>query len=177
MQARSGGRLAPVNLSPGWIINAARRTALAFLPALARPDDRFAARFLAPQEYRLYLTMDPRDRQHACQVARNLLRRRPDASEVLVRAALLHDVGKSVRPYNPVHRILVHLYAPSRIPAEPVLEGLRGAWQVKRHHDEYGARLIREAGGCSEVARLVERHHEPDGDPDAGLLKSLDDET
>ena len=166
-----------MGLSLSWVKNAARRTVVAFVPALARPDDDFAAAILEPQEFRLYLEMDRRDRQHACQVARNLLKKRPDASSVLVRAALLHDVGKSVKRYNPVHRVLVHLYAPDDIPANPSLEGLRGAWQVKRHHDEYGARLIRAAGGDEEVATLVERHHSPDGDLDAQLLKSLDDET
>lgn len=161
-----------------WFLNAARRTVVACLPGLARPDDAFAAGFLDPQEYRLYLAMDPRDRQHACYIARKLLTIRPAAEPVLVRAALLHDVGKSVRPYNPLHRIVAHLYVPKEIPAEPEYRGLRGAWQVKRHHDSYGARLIRQAGGSPEVARLVERHHEPDeGDDDARLLKALDDET
>ncbi|HEX7004440.1 MAG TPA: HD domain-containing protein [Trueperaceae bacterium] len=166
-----------MELNRSWVVNAARRTLVALLPALARPDDRFAQGYLEPAEYRLYLSMDPRDRQHACLVARQLLQRMPQASDVLVRAALLHDVGKSVRPYNPLYRILVHLYAPSDVPEAPALEGLRGAWQVKRHHSRYGARLIREAGGCDEVARLVERHHEPGGDAGASLIKSLDDET
>lgn len=160
-----------------WFVNAARRTLLAWLPRLARPDDDFARSRLEPVEYRLYLTMDPRDRAHACQIARRLLARRPDAPEELVRAALLHDVGKADRPYNPLYRILAHLYAPADLPPEPRYRGLRGAWQVRRHHDRYGAAMIRKVGGGREVASLVERHHQPAGDPDAELLKSLDDET
>lgn len=160
-----------------WFLNSARRTVVACLPGLARPDDAFAAGFLEPREYRLYLTMDRRDRQHGCYIARKLLTIRPDAERVLVRAALLHDVGKSVRPYNPLYRIVAHLYAPQEIPSKPEYRGLRGAWQVRRHHHSFGARLIRQAGGSDEVARLVERHHQPDGDDDARLLKALDDET
>ncbi|MEX2536456.1 MAG: HD domain-containing protein [Trueperaceae bacterium] len=160
-----------------WFWNATRRTAVALVPTLARPDDEFAAGRLESQEYRLYLTMDRRDRQHACNITRKLLASRPDAPAVLVRAALLHDVGKAGKPYNPVHRMLAHLYTPGAMPTEPRYSGLRGAWQVKLHHHLYGATLIREAGGSEQVARLVELHHEPGGDQDAALLKALDDET
>jgi hypothetical protein len=171
------GRLALVRRPVTWFLNASRRTLVAWIPLLARPDDEFARRRLEPAEYRLYLTMDPRDRQHACQIARKVLDRRPDAGDTLVRAALLHDVGKAGRPYNPLHRVVAHLYAPADLPPEPRLDGLRGAWQMRLHHHIYGAAAIRRAGGGPEVATLVERHHQPDGDPDAQLLKSLDDET
>jgi len=158
-----------------WYLNAARRTARAVWPRLAPPDDAFAARRLPPAERRLYLRMDPRDRHHACEVAKALLRRHPDAGDALVRAALLHDVGKSARPYRVLERILVHLLPERPLPAEPRFEGLEGAVQVKRHHHHYGAGMIREAGGSEAVARLVECHHEPGGE--AELLRQIDDET
>jgi putative nucleotidyltransferase with HDIG domain len=166
-----------VKLSPAWVANAARRTLIACFPGLAAPDDRFAASHLPPAELGLYLRMDVRDRQHACEVAKRLLAVLPDAGSELVRAALLHDVGKAVKPYNPLHRILVHLYAPADIPESPRAAGLKGAWQVRRHHDLFGARMIREAGGSDVVADLVERHHRPGSDPRAQLLKSLDEAT
>ena len=159
-----------------WFVNAFRRTVVACLPVLAAPDDEFAGRYLAPSEYRLYLKMDRRDREHACWLARRLLDRQPEVSPELVRAALLHDVGKSERPYNPIYRIVSHLYS-ADLPPEPRLAGLRGALQADRHHHRYGAEMIRKVGGSSEVARLVERHHEPGGDSGAALLKRLDDET
>lgn len=159
-----------------WFVNAFRRTAVACLPALARPDDEFAARYLAGGEYRLYLGMDKRDREHGCWLARRLLDQEPEAPTELVSAALLHDVGKSESPYNPIYRIVSHLYQ-AELPPEPRLAGLRGALQAARHHHRYGAEMIRREGGGLEVARLVERHHQPDGDPGAALLKRLDDET
>ena len=155
--------------------NVFSRTLLAFLPGKVDTDDTFAAERLDPVEYGLYLRMDPRDRHHACVVTQSLLARVPDASPALQKAALLHDVGKSVAPYNATARILVHLYTPEHVRAAPPLEGWRGAWQLHRHHDRYGAEMIRRVGGSERVAQLVERHHDPQGDEEAELLKAVDE--
>lgn len=151
-----------------------RRTVIAFFPMLAAPDDAFAAHLLSEAEYRLYRCMDARDRLHACAVARRLLERCPEASSELRRAALLHDVGKAATRYNPWWRVLVALYTPRRIAAEPRLGGMRGAWQLKRHHGRYGAAQLVAAGGDRRVAEIVARHHRPGGDPEAALLQEID---
>ncbi len=158
-----------------WYLKAPRRTLRALLPALAPPDDAYAERVLPPNEFRLYLNMDPRDRQHACEVARTLRERHPGASDELVRAALLHDVGKAGRPYRLLERILVHLVPAPDTAAEPRRSGLAGALQMKRHHPAYGAAMIRAAGGSERVARLVAHH--PDEAEEAALLDRIDDET
>lgn len=155
-------------------INKLWRTLIALSPVLARPDDAFAAGLLPRPEYDLYRRMDVRDRAHACAVTRRLNQLYPDAPPALHRAALLHDVGKTGPRYGPLLRILVVLYTPRRIAAQPRLYGLRGAWQLKRHHDRYGAVLILEAGGDPRVAELVARHHEPGGDAEAARLKEAD---
>ncbi len=157
-----------------WFLNAPRRTLAGLWPALAPPDDGFALRWLQGPEVELYLRMDSRDRAHACDVAREVLRRAPGARAVLVRAALLHDVGKSVRPYRVGERVAVHLWPAADVPPGPPRDGLTGALQVKRHHHRYGAAMIRDAGGSEEVASLVEAHHAGGGD-EAELLRSVDD--
>lgn len=143
-------------------------------PALAAPDDAWAARCLPESEWPLYRAMDPRERDHAVRVAKALLRRRPDAPDELVRAALLHDVGKTRRGYRVGERILVHLVGGGRHPPEPPLEGLAGARQTARHHAAYGAAMIRDAGGASRVAELVARHERPGDDAQARLLHQVD---
>lgn len=157
-----------------WLRNALGRTLLAFVPRLARPDDVYARSLLPEAEYRLYAGMDKRDRVHACAVAKRLLSLHPQASAELLRAALLHDVGKADLSYNPFARVLVALYTPSEIVSAPRLTGLRGAWQVKLHHDAYGEALIRGAGGSARVAEIVARHHRPGKDHEAATLKETD---
>ena len=157
------------------VVNLAARTFRAFFPATLEPDDGFAESRLSAAEYALYADMDVRDRHHACQVAQAVLSEVPAASKVLVRAALLHDVGKSGARYRAWERILVHLYTPRSLPREPRLGGLRGAWQRRLHHEHYGAELIRRAGGDAEVANIVARHHRPAGHAEAEQLKRVEE--
>lgn len=72
----------------------------AMRPEFAKPDDAFAAQYLPAKEYKIYANMDARDREHAVRVSQYLLRLKPSSSQILIRAALLHDCGKQVRPYR-----------------------------------------------------------------------------
>ncbi len=157
------------------VMNVIARTTCAFLPGFAKPDDEFARQYLDGPEYILYAKMDVRDRDHACQVTKTLLEAYPEASPELIRAALLHDVGKSSSSYRPLHRIAVHLYTPRNIPPSPRFHGLKGAQQRHLHHAQYGAEAIRKHGGDERVAELVARHHDPQDDSEAALLKRVDE--
>ena len=154
-----------------WLVNVSVRTLKAFVPSLARADDSFAKGWLSNVEYQLYEALDVRERDHACRVAKAVLAKTSNSQ--LVRAALLHDIGKMGK-YGALERILVHLYTPSELPAEPNFTGLRGAWQRNKYHPEHGAALLRSVGGCERVAQLIERHHEPGEDDEARLLKEIE---
>ncbi|MCX7600714.1 MAG: HD domain-containing protein [Meiothermus sp.] len=133
-----------------------KRLYKAFAPAQATPDDAWALAELSIEEAHLYKAMDVRDREHAVRVAKRLLERYPDAPSYAVRAALLHDSGKALRPYRPLERILTGLVS-LEVPIEPLDKGLRGAWQIRRHHPEYAAMRILDP----QVAQIVREHHQP----------------
>lgn len=143
------------------------RTARAFAPRLARPDDAFAARWLGDGELAAFRGMDPRDRDHGCRVARKLLAEHPDAEPVWVRAALLHDVGKSLVPYRAWERIAVHLARSWPADALARSPRLAAACGRDRRHPEDGARLLADLGADPRLVALVAHHHRPAGD-DAG---------
>lgn len=151
------------------------RTLCAFIPFLAKPDDAFAKSHLSTKAYSLYLAMDKRDRSHACQVARALLKEQKEPADVLLSAAFLHDLAKADAGYNAFERILVHLYCPRDLPKEPRFKGLRGSWQRRLHHAYYGAEKIREAGLDEMLAVIVEQHHQPEDQPLAEVLKRIED--
>jgi len=153
-----------------WLKNVSRRILIAFLPILAKDDDELARKYLADDEYLLYKKMDIRDRDHAFLVARAVIKIENYSPE-LVRAAFLHDIGKSGAKYNPFERIAVHLIKTNNIPVDAQVSGIKAAIQRKNHHAEYGARLIKD----ERVAELVRRHHEPNGDSEAEILKSIEE--
>jgi HD domain len=159
------------------------RLARALLPQLANPDDDWARTVLPPAEYGVFARMDARDREHAVRVTKKLMVLYPDSSAVLQRAALLHDCGKLVRPYNVIERVLVGLFyhvQESDIKARGVditerSESLLSASAVKRHHPQIGSRLILAAGGDTRVAAIVAKHHAPGDDPDARRIHEVDE--
>ncbi|GGJ71499.1 HD domain-containing protein [Deinococcus aquiradiocola] len=135
----------------------------------ARPDDTWAARHLTPGETRVYLGMDPRDREHAVRVAQAILNAEGRASPDLLAAALLHDCGKQVRPYRVWERVGAGLIPGPLCRLLPL-----GPLWVRGEHPDLGARLLRAAGARPRVVDLVRRHHTPGPDPDAVLLHRYD---
>jgi putative nucleotidyltransferase with HDIG domain len=140
------------------------RTLRALTPGLARPADDWAAAWLEEDERAAYLAMDPRDRDHGCRVARRLLALHPEVEAIGVRAALLHDVGKSARPYRVWERVLVHLWTPGTGTAERFPAAWQAAWRTQREHARIGAGRLRDAGVDPRVVELVARHHDPRDD-------------
>lgn len=140
-------------------------------PDQATPDDRWAKQYLNEGESIVYMGMDPRDRDHACRVARLMLQDFPELGVEVVAAALLHDCGKSIRRYNVIERVLVG-FVPNRIAR--VLPPL-GALGIRAYHPELGAQLLAHAGARPRVCQLVARHHYSVGDPEAQLLHYYDE--
>jgi response regulator RpfG family c-di-GMP phosphodiesterase len=149
----------------------------AMRPEFAKPDDAWAKAHLPSAEYRVYANMDARDREHALRVAQRLLLLKPDASQVLIWAALLHDCGKQVRVYSWRERIWAGL---QRIPESDFDTAMRKktpltALEVRALHPQLGGMLIRAAGGDARVAEIVERHHKPFDDADAAWIHAVDE--
>jgi response regulator RpfG family c-di-GMP phosphodiesterase len=166
-----------LNLEPRSILHKIGRLLRSLFAAQAQPNDVWAANQLPASELAIYQKMDPRDREHAVRVAQKLLELHPEASSAVIRAALLHDCGKLVRPYNVFERLLVGLIAPEGPRSSQASSGLqaRTAMDVRNNHPAIGAKLIIEAGGDPLVAELVRIHHNPNGHLEATWIHEIDD--
>ena len=130
---------------------------------------------LSPREASLFWRMNLPDQPHAIRVAQSALvlaqRVREDVdTELLLRGALLHDVGKvygDVSTADKVITVIGHKFAPrmmrswGREGRGSRLDNLRHACYVYFHHPRRSAEFLKEIGAEKELIELVFHHHEP----------------
>jgi hypothetical protein len=124
---------------------------------------------LTPSELLLFQRMDRGEQIHSIRVLRSLLEKgehHPD----LLKAALLHDVGKSCFPLHLWERVIIVL-AKAIIPgwverwgSKPVnigqeVESWRRGFIVSEQHADWGAQMTAEVDASALVVKLI-RHHQ-----------------
>jgi putative nucleotidyltransferase with HDIG domain len=119
----------------------------------------------AEQQWRLMARLAPFDRAHHLRVHQLLLdvgHNDPD----LLRAALLHDVGKADERgrVTAIHRavhVTLRRVSPSLVEwvAARGNRFTHGIWLACRHA-QVGARMARDAGASTRCAELIERHED-----------------
>ncbi len=149
--------------------------------ALLRPPQaEEAQQLLGPAEYALFQEMAPYDRAHSLRVLRRL-REWHVQDPLLLRAALLHDVGKSAggeRIPLPWRGLIVLVRGRPRLWRWLSRERPRGdprrPFYLYAEHARRSAELARRAGCSEEVVALISRHHDRDGGGPALLLQEAD---
>lgn len=141
--------------------------------------------YLNPAEEALFYRMVNMDQVHCVRVAQTALQlvrsrslgvertQEPTAVKSLVRAALLHDVGKSVFRLSIFTRVLLVLL---RHVVHPRPKSRLGqAFWVHENHPSLGAELAERAGVETSVTYLIRHHHsEPDGETLQSILREAD---
>ena len=119
----------------------------------------------------LFFGMSDPDQSHSVRVFQTLVDRGED-NEDLLRAALLHDVGKSLHPLRAWERSLV--VVTNRILPNQVLKwgqdepyGWRKPFVVALQHPEWGAALVQQEGGSETLVTLI-RYHQEHAPPNIG---------
>lgn len=114
---------------------------------------------LSPPERELFWRLAPSDQRHSLAVMRYL--RRLSDDRVLLRAALVHDVGKASAPlrlWQRVAHVLVRAWAPgiaAWLAASD--DGWRRGFYVLAHHEHLGAEMLGQIGAEPDILRLVRR--------------------
>ena len=130
----------------------------------AAPDDGLLA-LLSPAERALFDTLPPADRAHGLRVARRV-RGAGYNDTRLLKAALLHDIGKAGHGVHLPHRVARVLLAAlpphemARIAATD--EGWHAPFYALAHHAAMGADLLAASGSDALTVALVRSHDAPD---------------
>ncbi len=152
-----------------------RQFALALGASIDHQEEGAEREYLHGAQLELFHTMSPMDQHHCLSVFRLLLGE-GETEPSLLRAALLHDVGKTIGPVRIWHRVLavlVNAVAPrlwDRIDEQP------GTWRypfyVHRQHAALGATLAEEAGCPPDVVWLIAHHEDEPREAGGGNKKN-----
>ena len=124
---------------------------------------------LNPGQMTLFRGMQSSEQAHSIQVMQAVFRTGADQlgerrTDVL-RAALLHDVGKNCYPLRIWERVLIVLtgaFAPALIErwGEGEVMSWRRTFVVARQHPSWGAQMAAEAGASELTVALIRRHQD-----------------
>jgi len=163
-----------------------RRVIDLFRRRLNKNDRQLVESYLDEAGLFLFNQMSYADQKHAVAVARYLLSEKVDTSKanlpLLIRGALLHDVGKvkgEISWWNRIRVGLIRRYLPRlRVKwAKRGEAGLSHALYVDLCHPDRGAYMAQSLGIDPSVVALIKHHHDETGEPasiELALLRRAD---
>lgn len=156
-----------------------RHYAARFVTSLSRrppdpQDEAWVRATVTESEWLLYARLANADRRHCVFSGRELVRLLgPDADPVLVRASMLHDVGKVHAQLGTIGRsvstVLTYALGPGRVRGWADRPGWRGRCGRYETHAERGADELRAAGSPPVVVAWAAGHHHPERMAGTGL--------
>lgn len=120
---------------------------------LSPAEQSEVAQLLRSEETTLFWSQHVADQRHGLETARKLREQRPDDME-LIRAGLLHDVGKAGTALGPIGRTLATLAGLLRLPPT-------SRQQAYLSHGPIGAAELRKRGAAGLVVTFAEFHPAP----------------
>jgi len=141
-------------------------------------DDEIATleQHLDPSQRDLFREMSPIDQRHCLDVFNNLLQQGHSDPDLL-RAALLHDVGKrGMHLWHRVTGVLLGAFWPTLL--EKLAVNRPQSWlyglYIYRYHADLSAELAERSGCSPSIVELIRRHHTPSENEQAKTLWEAD---
>lgn len=137
-------------------------------------DDAWVHATVTESEWPLYARLGNQDRRHSAFSGRELVRiLGPDTDPALVRASILHDVGKVHADLGTIGRsvstVITYALGATRVQGWADRSGFRGRCGRYETHSARGAAELAAAGSPPVVVAWAAGHHHPERMDDLGL--------
>ncbi|NBG87028.1 HD domain-containing protein [Isachenkonia alkalipeptolytica] len=127
--------------------------------AKVTPEEQvFLKAYLTKGEALLFRRLRVGEQRHSLNIAYDCLKEAPK-NRILIKAALLHDVGKINSNLTLVHKALVVVITKLPIPKRMLPKFLQKALYYKQQHPALGAELLNNVGTEASVVFLTRHHH------------------
>jgi hypothetical protein len=162
--------------SVGAAISRVRQFLVAVRARVNDDEMTILEQYLAPSQRELFREMSPIDQRHCLDVFNNLLRQGHSDPDLL-RAALLHDVGKrGIGLWHRVAGVLLEAFWPvllEKLSVNRPQSWLYGFY-IYQHHAGLSAELAGRSGCSLSVVELIRGHHTPSENGQAKALCDAD---
>ena len=165
---------------------------VAAVTATFTPEDQvFVSRYLNTAEQKLFFGMNLPDQRHVLNVAQTALQLAQHQQKIdinlLVKCALLHDVGKIKGDVSTIDKIITvmgHKLSPryakqwGRLGRGSKLDNIRHAFYIYFNHAERSAAMLKEIGVKTTIVKIIGKHHKAPADDDPlelVILRKSDD--
>lgn len=125
-------------------------------------DLKLIEEYLEEEQKKLFFSMSLFDQRHCLDVAKTLLNSDKKPCRTTIKLALLHDIGKQIKPFYLLERVLVVVIPRKNLELSlfPVSSSpLKKPWQLKYNHPEYGANLAEKQNLDPYLVDLIRYHH------------------
>lgn len=172
------------------MLNRVKQVFAALTAQITAEDRKFIAENLNPAEQKLFWGMNLPDQRHALNVAYTAIKLAQERADVntrlLIKCALLHDVGKvkgDVSTIDKIFTVIAHKFAGSKAKAwgRPgkgnKLDNLRHAVYIYFYHPERSAAMLEALGECPLIVKIAGEHHKApaaDDPPELNILRQAD---
>lgn len=142
-------------------------------------DKDFVENILNDNEKQLFNKLATYEQKHCINVAQDVLRICKEdeiSNEVLIKVALLHDIGKVCKTLNPIEKSLMVMIDSISKGKLKRLNSLKSV-DVYYNHAEKGYNILKDIGNYNErFLYLIKNHHNNSivGDRELDILKACD---
>jgi putative nucleotidyltransferase with HDIG domain len=161
------------------MFNRIKQVFAALTATVTQQDRHFIDLYLDAKAQQLFWGMNLPDQRHVLNVAYTILQLAESHPTVnrtlLIRCALLHDVGKrkgDVSTFDKIITVIGHWLLPGwskkwgRLGRGSKLSNLRHAFYIYYYHANRSATMLQEIGEGRQIVEIVAKHHKTPADSD-----------